>query len=176
MSTLRIIFIVMMITFGIAIFWDSVPIIKDSVHLVLDPTAGAILDLNANWGMIIIAATITILMTLTQKYTVDNDTLRELKKEQKILSEEMKKYRDHPEKLMELQKKQFEFIPQTFQLTMRPLMYTAIPIILFFRWFSDYFNAFDPPLRIFGFFTWLWAYLIFSIIFSIIFRKMLKLP
>jgi uncharacterized membrane protein (DUF106 family) len=123
MSAIRILIFVMLLSTGIAIFWDSVPIIKDSVHIVLDPTAGRILDLNVNLGMVLIAGAISLFITIVQKYTVDNDTLRELKKEQKILSEEMKKYKEHPEKLLELQKKQFEFIPQTFQLTMRPLIY-----------------------------------------------------
>lgn len=176
MGALKIVFIVMLISISIAAFWNSVPIIKDTVHLVLDPTAGKLLELNLNWGMVLISAFITLCMTIVQKYTVDNDTLRELKKEQKILSQEMKKYKEHPEKLMELQKKQLEFIPQTFQLTMRPLMYTSVPIILFFRWFGDYFGAIDESIKIFGFFSWLWAYLVFSIISSIIFRKLFKLP
>ena len=34
--------------------------------------------------------------------------------------------------IMELQKKQLEFFPKTFNLTMKPLMYTSIPIILLY--------------------------------------------
>ena len=176
MSALKVLFIVMLISLGMAFFWNSLPIVKETVHLILNPTAGRLLDYNVNLGMIVIAGIISLFITLIQKYTVDNETLRELKKEQKILQEEIKKFKDHPEKLLELQKKQMEFIPKTFNLTMRPLMYTAIPIILFFRWFSDYFGAFSPPIKIFGFFSWFWGYLIFSIIFSMIFRKMFKLP
>ena len=176
MKPLTILLIITIISLGIAFFWKSVPIISQSVHLILDPTAGSLLNFNITLGMIIITAIITLFITLIQKYTVDNDQLRELKKEQKILQEEMKKYKEHPEKFMELQKKQLEFIPQTMQLTMRPLIYTGIPIILFFRWFNDYFSAVTPPVKIFGFLSWFWAYLIFAIICSIIFRKMLKLP
>ena len=176
MNGIKVLFLVMLISLGIAFFWDSVPAIKDGVHAVLSPTAGALLDFDVSWGMVIISGIISLFITLIQKYTVDNDTLRELKKEQKILQEQMKQFKDNPEKLLELQKKQFEFLPKTMNLTMRPLIYTAIPIILFFRWFNDYFAAFTPPLKIFGFFSWFWAYLVFSIIFSIIFRKVFKLP
>ena len=105
-----------------------------------------------------------------QKYTTDQNLLREIKKEQKLLQGEMKKYKDHPEKLLEMQKKQLEFIPKTMDITMRPLLYTIVPIVLFFRWFSDYF-ALYPEIKIFGYLGWIWAYLIFAIIFSIIFRK-----
>jgi uncharacterized membrane protein (DUF106 family) len=58
---------------------------------------------------------------------------------------------------------------------MRPLLYTAIPFVLFFRWFADYFsNPFFAAFRFFGFLSWFWFYLIGSIIFSSIFRKVLK--
>ncbi len=175
MKPIGVLFFVMIISFGIATFWNSFPLIKDTIHLILDPTAGKLLDFNLNWGMVGIAGIISLSLTLIQKYTVDNETLRKLKQEQKLLSEEMKKFRDNPEKILELQKKQFEFVPKTMDITLRPLIYTAIPIILFFRWFSDYFAALEG-IKIFGFFSWFWAYLVFSIIFSMIFRKMLKLP
>ena len=132
--------------------------------------------MNKDIGMIVISAFITLFITLIQKYTVDNDLLRSIKKEQKAMQEEMKQHKDNPTKLMEMQKKQLEFIPKTMELTMRPLLYTSIPIILFFRWFNDYFTVLDPPVKIFGFFSWFWAYLVFSIIFSMVFRKVLKLP
>ncbi len=175
MKPTGILFLVMIISLGIAFFWNSFPLIKDTIHFLLNPTAGKLLNFNLNFGMLTIAGIIALFLTLIQKYTVDNETLRKLKQEQKLLQEEMKKFRGHPEKLLELQKKQFEFIPKTMDITLRPLIYTAIPIILFFRWFSDYFTAL-PGVKIFGFFSWFWAYLIFSLIFSMIFRKMLKLP
>ena len=166
---MRNLFFVLIISMGIALFWNSVPIIKQTVGLVLNPLAGSLLNWNVTYGMIIITAILSIFLTLTQKYTTDQSLLREIKKEQKILQGKMKEFKDHPEKLMELQKKQLQFIPQTFEITMRPLIYTSVPIILFFRWFNDYFMSVD--VKIFGFLSWFWAYLIFSIIFSSIFRK-----
>ena len=96
-----------------------------------------------------------------------------MKKEQKILQEEMKKYKDNPEKIMELQKKQLEFIPKTMKLSMRAIAYTGIPLILSFRWFMDYFELI-PEFKFFGFFTWFWFYLVFSIIFSSVLRKIMN--
>jgi len=167
------IFIVISISFLIAIFWESFPAIKDSVHLVLNPTAGWLFDWNLTYGMIILIFIISLFMTLVQKYATDQETLRELKKEQKILQDEMKKYKEHPKKLMELQKKQFEFIPKTMKLSMRPVIYTGIPLVLFFRWFMDFFTLIGNP-KFFGFLSWFWFYLIGSIIFSMILRKILK--
>ncbi len=167
------IFFVMLASLVIAFFWDKILAIKNTAHLILDPTAGALLNWNVTYGMILIIFTISLFMTLLQKYATDQETLRELKKEQKILQEEMKKYREHPEKLIELQKKQFEFIPKTMKLSMRPIMFTGIPLILFFRWFMDFFTVMGNP-KFFGFLTWFWLYLIGTMIFSMILRKILK--
>jgi len=176
MKGMWVFFVVMLAGIFVGTLWNSVPAIKDNAHAILDPSVGALLNWNVSWGMVIITAVLTIIITLLQKYTTDQETLRQLKKEQKLLNEEMKKFKDHPEKMMELQKKSLEFIPKTMDITMRPLMYTAIPIILFFRWFSDFFfvAAGASPIKIFGFFSWFWAYLLLSIIFSMIFRKVFK--
>ena len=163
----------MLASLVIAFFWDKIPTIKNTAHLILDPTAGALLNWNVTYGMILIILVISLFMTLFQKYATDQETLRELKKEQKILQEEMKKYREHPEKLVELQKKQFEFIPKTMKLSMRPIVFTGVPLILFFRWFMDFFTVMGNP-KFFGFLSWFWFYLIVTMIFSMILRKILK--
>ena len=170
---MKILLLVTGISMFIGFMWNSLPFIKDNVHALFDPSAGALLNWNVNWGMVLISAVIVLGTTLIQKYTTDQNELRLIKKEQKLLQEEMKKFEKEPEKLLQLQKKQLEFIPKTMDITMRPLMYTIIPIILFFRWFSDYFVA-NPNLKIFGYLSWIWAYLIFSVVFSMIFRKVLN--
>ncbi|GAI79166.1 unnamed protein product, partial [marine sediment metagenome] len=141
---------VMIASLAIAMFWDKIPFIKNSVHAVLNPTAGWLLNWEVTIGMILIVFTISLLTTLIQKYATDQKALRELKKEQKILQEEMKKYKEHPEKMAELSKKQFAFIPKTFKLTSRGIMFTGIPFILFFRWFNDFFTTIGDP-KFFGF-------------------------
>jgi uncharacterized membrane protein (DUF106 family) len=165
--------IIMFASLFIAFAWDKFPVIKSSVHAVLDPSAGALLNWNLNIGMIIIVFLITLLSTLVQKFTTDQKALRELKKEQKILSEEMKKYKDHPEKVAELSKKQMEFIPRTMKLTSRSMLFTGVPFILFFRWFSDIFTVMGNP-KFFGILGWFLFYFIFTLIFSAIMKKVLK--
>ena len=172
-GSFRWIFIILIISLAIAFFWDSVPLIKDSVHSALNPSAGALLNWNITWGMIILVFIITILMTIAQKYGTDQKALKEIKAEQKKIQEEMKQYKDHPEKVAELTKKQFEFMPLMMKHSLRPIIYTGIPIILFFRWFMDFFEAM-PDFKFFGFFSWFWFYLILSIIFSMILRKVMK--
>ena len=164
---------VMLASLVIAFCWEKTSWIKNSVHAVLDPSAGALLNWNLIFGMILIVFLITIITTLVQKYATDQKTLREMKKEQKILQAEMKKYKEHPEKLMELQKKQFAFVPKTMKLSMRAVMFTGIPFVLFFRWFSDYFAALGEYKLWFGM-SWFLFYILFSVVFSSIFRKAFK--
>jgi len=175
-SFLPIIFM-MIISMGLAFFWDKIPAIKNAVHVVLDPSAGALLNLGIPYGleigMLMLVLIITLITTLVQKYATDQKALKELRHEQKILQEEMKKYKDHPEKMAELSKKQFAFIPKTFKLTSRGVLFTGIPFILFFRWFYDIFTAMGEP-KFFGFLSWIWFYFISTIIFSSILRKVMK--
>jgi uncharacterized membrane protein (DUF106 family) len=155
------------------IYWNKAPFIKNAVHAVLDPSAGALLKWNLTIGMFVVVFAITVITTTIQKYTTDQKALKELKKEQKLLQEEMKKYKDHPEKIAELSKKQFEFIPKTFKLTSRGVLFTGIPFILFFRWFNDYFTALGNPDVFLGF-GWFGTYFISAIIFGTILRKIMK--
>jgi uncharacterized membrane protein (DUF106 family) len=167
------IIIVMIASLVIAGYWDKFPIIKDSVHAVLNPSAGALLNWNVTGGMLIIVFIISLITTLIQKYATDQKALKELREEQKILQEEMKKFKDHPEKVAELSKKQMEFFPRTFKLTSRAILFTGIPFVLFFRWFADVFTAMGDPIFL-GFLSWFWFYFIFTIIFSSVLRKYMK--
>jgi uncharacterized membrane protein (DUF106 family) len=167
-KVMRTLLITSIISIFIASLWNQIPVIKDTAHLALDPTIGALLNWNALLGFILIAMAISIFTMLLQKYTTDQEMLKKIKQEQKLLQEEMKKFKDHPEKLMELNKKQLELMPKTMEITMRPTMYTFIPMILLFRWFSDYFTVHE--VKFFGL-SWFWAYLIMIMVFSILFRK-----
>jgi len=168
-------FLVMLASILIAGLWSYIPIIKEITHTILDPSVGFLLNWNIYFGMFFVVFVISLGMTLAQKYLTDQETLRKMKEEQKLAKEEMKKYKNEPEKLLELNKKQMEKMPQMFEITARPLLYTFIPIVLFFRWFSDFFSSSSlTSFKFFGFLSWFWFYLIFSIIFSSILRKALN--
>ena len=165
--------IVMIASLAIASLWNVVPQISSAIHYILDPILGSLLNWHVTIGMLAITLIITLMTTLIQKYGTDQETMRSLKAEQKKLSEDMKQYKNQPDKIMELNKKQFEFMGEMMKHSMRPIIYTGIPLVLLFRWFVDYF-AQIPDFKFFGFLTWLWMYLIFSIVFSTVLRKVLK--
>jgi len=165
--------IALIISMLIALFWNNLNFLKNIVHTILDPSAGALINWQLEIGMLLIVLILTLITTLIQKYTTDQNALKDLKREQKALQKEMKEHKGNPQKLMELQKKSFEFLPRTFKLSMRSFAYTAIPLLLFFRWFMDFFQSINNP-KFFGFLGWFLFYLLFSIIFSSILRKVLK--
>lgn len=165
--------IVMVASLLILFLWDKVTFIKDGVGAILNPTAGVLLNWNITWGMMIIVAFLALFMTVIQKYATDQKTLKEMKEEQKKLNEEAKKVRDNPERMMQIQKESMKFMVPMMKLSMRAMVFTGIPIILFFRWFNDFFMIIED-FKFFGFLNWFWFYLLGSIIFSSIFRKILK--
>jgi len=171
MNAMGLMFLILLLSFGVAALWNNIPFVKTAVHTVLDPSAGVLLDWNATWGMVVITLIITLITTILQKYLTDQDTLKTIKEEQKLVQEELKLAKDNPEKTMALSGKSMELMMKAMPITMRPAMYTIIPFVLFFRWFNDYFIA--SSAKVMGM-SWFWAYLIFSIVFSSIFRKILK--
>lgn len=172
MKGMGIMFLVMMISLAVAFFWNHVPAISEGVHAALDPSLGKLLNWDVTLGLILITAILNLITTLLHKNITDQDLLKQLRDEQKIVNEEMKLYRNNPEKSIELSRKSMELAMKTMPITMRPAMYTIIPFVLLIRWFGDYFK--DHPAKIFGFISGTWAYILFFIVFSIIFRKLLK--
>ena len=71
--------IFMLITLVLASLWDKIPAIKNAIHYVLDPSAGALINWNLNIGMLIIVLIITAITTVVQKYATDQKTLKELR-------------------------------------------------------------------------------------------------
>jgi len=166
------VFIVLVASMLIAIFWNSVSFISSPIHAILNPTAGALLEWNVTWGMLILVFILTIITTLVQKYTTDQKTIRELKAKQKEISQKAKEHSHDPQKMMEINKEGFPIMGQLFKLSARGMIYTGVPLILFFRWFVDTFNTMGNP-KFFGFLSWFLFYLIFSLIFSSILRKVM---
>ena len=165
MKGMGIMFLVMLLGLAVATLWDKIPAIGDSVHLALDPSLGILLNWDVTIGLLLITAVLNFITTILHKKVTDQDLLKQLKEEQKLVNAELKLYRDNPQKSMELAMK-------TMPITMRPVIYTTIPFILLIRWFGDYFK--DNPAKILGFMSGIWAYIVFFIVFSIIFRKIMK--
>ena len=77
----------------------------------------------------------------------------------------MKKYRDNPEKMLELNKKMMADMPEQLKHSFKPMIVTIVPLLIFFAWLkSTYATTIIAS-------SWIWWYIGASIIFSLILRK-----
>ncbi|OYT41536.1 hypothetical protein B6U80_01185 [Candidatus Pacearchaeota archaeon ex4484_26] len=137
-------------------------------------------DLALNYPavfMIVISFIISIFITLIYKYATNQQEMKRLKDELKELQKKAKEHKNEPEKVLEIQKelasKNLEYMKHSF----KPMIYTFIPIIIVFWWLKGLYQDFGTILTIpfvgWGL-NWIWTYIIFSFIFSLIVRKAVK--
>jgi len=137
-------------------------------------TLGRILELPEPYGLLALSFALTLLTTLAYKFFTDQNLMKTLKEEMKDLQKQMKDG-DHPaEHKMSLQKQVLEKNMKYMKQSFKPMLITFLPIIILFGWLRSYYTALGNPKIFFGL-TWIWAYLIFSIVFSMIIRKWLKI-
>jgi len=119
---------------------------------------------------------ITLIITLVQKYTVDQNVMMELKEDSKKMRKELKAVKDDPVKFQQHQKKMMDLSMKQMKMSFKPMMYYMIPLIFFFTWLRNTMTGIivlKPPI-------WPWemgylgSYIVLSIFFSIMFRKILK--
>lgn len=125
---------------------------------------------NPRTGVILAALLISLFVSLVNFFVLDKEKMHEIRNKQKSLQEEMKKHKDNPQKLMELQKEMFSHIGENFRHSLKPMLITFIPLILLFPLIRSMLLTTEIAK------TWFWWYLGSSIIGSMVFRKLLKLP
>jgi len=123
---------------------------------------------NPHIGIICFSLLVSLFVTIVNYFILDKDRMRELKQKQKDLQAEMKNHKDNPAKMMELQKELMGHTMETMKHSMKPMLITWIPIILFFGWLRGVYGTQWASL--------IWYYIGASLVGSIIFRKLFKLP
>ncbi|RMF55284.1 DUF106 domain-containing protein [Candidatus Woesearchaeota archaeon] len=102
---------------------------------ILDPVLKPLLNLPPFWTVFIITAIITFITTLIYKKTTNQEELRKVKEDMKKLQNEMKQEKD-PKKVMALQKKSWDMMGRQFKGSMRPMLFTTIPLLIIFSWLA----------------------------------------
>lgn len=121
-------------------------------------------------SIIILAFAVSLLISVINYFVLDKERMREIKKKQKELQEDMKKHKDNPQKMMEIQKEMMSHMSETMRHSFKPMLITFIPIIFIYGFMK---NAFATT-EIAG--SWVWYYIISSLVGSLIFRKLFNLP
>lgn len=121
-------------------------------------------------SIIIAALGVSLLISVINYFVLDKERMREIKKKQTELQEEMKKHKDNPQKMMELQKEMMSHMGETMKHSFKPMLITLIPILFIFGFMKNAFATTEIAK------TWIWYYIGTSIVGSIIFRKLFNLP
>ena len=114
---------------------------------ILDPILNVVIGplINAGYliALIVLALAINLLLLLIYKKTTNQELMKRLKDEMKELQNETKTLKDHPEKMMEVQRRTMETNMKYMKQSLKPNLYTFIPIIIILGWMSTQF-AFLP--------------------------------
>lgn len=127
-----------------------------------------IIQANPKISIIIISGFVSLFISLVNYFVLDKDKVKAGKEKQKKLQAEIKLHKDNPQKMMELNKEMMGHVGENFKHSFRPMLITLIPILVVFAWIR---NVFTDVLS-----GWIWWYLVSAIIFSMVFRKVFKLP
>lgn len=110
---------------------------------LLDPIFNPLLNFGFFWTILITSFILTLFITLIYKFATDQALMKKLKGEMKVLQKEMKALKDNPAKAMAHQKKVMEKNMQYMKHSLKPTLYTFIPIIIIFGWLNAHL-AFIP--------------------------------
>ena len=121
---------------------------------------------NPKAALLVVSVIVTFISTLAQKWLTNQEHMKGLKKRQKEIQKELKGCKD--ECLMkELSAETLKLTGIMMKSSFKPMFVTIIPFLILFAWLR---GIYTPIMG--G--SWIWYYLGYSIITSIILRKVLK--
>ena len=120
-------------------------------------------------SILVLSFVITLFITIVTHFMTDREMMRGIKEKQKSLREEMKKHKDNPQKMMELNKQMMEDFPKQMKQSLKISLVTLVPLLLLWNWLRGILATTSIAH------SWIWWYIISSFIFSFILRKVFKL-
>jgi uncharacterized membrane protein (DUF106 family) len=127
-----------------------------------------------------LSAILSLAISLVYKFATDQVLMRELKKELKSMQQKMKENKDNPDKVKEINSKLMQTNMKYMKQSFKPMLITMIPFLLIFSLLRDtYAGVIVIPLPftlpwIGNYLGWLGTYFVSSVIFTTVFRKLLK--
>jgi uncharacterized membrane protein (DUF106 family) len=104
----------------------------------LDPVLGWLLYIHPALAIFLISLILSIMTTLVIKYLTNQKLMKQIRDEQKDLQKEMKEHRNNPKKLTKINERFMEINMTYMSHSMKPTLYTFIPILLVFGWLNSH--------------------------------------
>ncbi len=121
-------------------------------------------------SIILAALIVSFLISLVNYFIMDKEKMKQIKEKQKLLQTEAKSHRDNPQKMMEINKEIMAHSMEMMKHSFKPMLITLVPLLLIFAFLRNEFASTEIAK------SWIWWYIGASIVGSMIFRKLLKLP
>lgn len=134
-------------------------------------------------SILLISVCLSLVVTLAYKYLTDQTLMRELKKELKNNQKRLKEAKGEPAKMMAIQKETMHTNMKYMTQSLKPMIFTIVPFLIIFAWLRSVFEGmtviplpFHVPLSSLETgMGWIGTYIIFSMIFTTVIRKLLKI-
>lgn len=110
---------------------------------ILSTIFGPLLELPMLWTIISLSFIMTVIITIVYKFMTDQKLMKTLKDDMKAFQQEMKELKDHPDKVLAVQKKAMQTNMKYMMHSMKPTLITFIPLIIIFGWMHGHL-AFEP--------------------------------
>jgi uncharacterized membrane protein (DUF106 family) len=127
---------------------------------------------NPKLSIVAFSLGVSFFISLVNYFILDKDKMKDIKDRQKALQKEMKEHQKagNHEKAMSLNKELLPLMSEMMKHSFKPMFITFLPIILLFNFLRGAYA--ETALAS----SWLWWYIGISIVGSIAFRKLFKLP
>jgi len=121
---------------------------------------------NSKISLLVVSVIVTFVSTVAHKWLTNQEHMKSLKKRQKEIQKELKGCKDEC-KMKELNSEMLKMTGVMMKASFKPMFVTIIPFLLLFMWLR---GIYTPVMGS----SWIWYYLGFSVVSSMILRKIMK--
>jgi uncharacterized membrane protein (DUF106 family) len=110
----------------------------EAINSIMNPLLSPVLVLQPLLAIGSVAVVISLLITVTYKFTTNQNLLKAIREEMKSIQKELRESRGDANKASELNKKLMQKTGQQMKHSMRSYIFTLIPVILIFSWMQGH--------------------------------------
>ncbi len=128
-------------------------------------------------AILLLSIILSLFVTLVYRFATDQVLMKELKKDLAKYQEQMKLHKNDLQKMTEIQKQAMQVNTRYMKQSFKPMFITLIPFFIIFAWLKGiYGTTIVIPLSFWpGHLGWVGVYIIFSLIYSSVLRKILNI-
>lgn len=120
---------------------------------------------NPKASVVAVSVLVTLVMVWVTKKFTNQSRMKELKEIQKTCQIKVKENKDDPKELAKVQKEMLDCSMELTKHSMKPLLFTFIPLILLIGWLKGIYVGSEIAK------TWIWWYIGSGVFSNLLFRK-----